>query len=208
MSDSTSTASVFKSRNILLDLLKRQGFDISNYENSSINEVDLLIKNKQLDLLLNNNENNKVYVKYHLDKTMRPQFIHDLITDLFDLEEILTKNDYLIVVVKDEVNDTMQRLLIELFANQNIYIVLFPLARLQYNVLEHSMVPPHKRMSMDEKNNIMKKFMIENNNQFPQISRFDPAALAIGLRPGEICEIKRSSKLEIISNYYRYCVNV
>ena len=33
-------------------------------------------------------------------------------------------------------------------------------------------------MSMDEKTNIMKKFMIEKNNQFPQISRFDPAALA------------------------------
>ena len=206
--DSSNTAQVYKARNILLSLLSKQGYDVSDYENSSVNEIDILIKNKQLDLLLKNEKNEKVYVKYHLEKTLRPQFIHDLVNDLYDLDNVLTKSDYLIVVVKDEINETMQRLLVELYANDNIFVVLFPLARLQYNVLEHSMVPPHKRLTEDEKKNIITKYKINNMEQFPQISRFDPPALAIGLRPGEICEIKRSSKLEIISYYYRYCVNI
>ena len=205
--DSSNTAQVYKARNILLSLLSKQGYDVSDYENSSINEIDILIKSKQLDLLLNNEKNEKVYVKYHLEKTLRPQFIHDLVNDLYDLDTVLTKSDYLIVVVKDEINETMQRLLVELYANDNIFVVLFPLARLQYNVLNHSMVPPHKRLTEDEKKNIITKYKINKMDQFPQISRFDPPALAIGLRPGEICEIKRSSKLEIISYYYRYCVN-
>ena len=39
----------------------------------------------------------------------------------------------------------------------------------------------------------------------PQISRYDPVAQAIGLRPGQICKITRPSKTAITSNYYRIC---
>lgn len=41
----------------------------------------------------------------------------------------------------------------------------------------------------------------------PQISRFDAAATAIFLRPGQICEIERPSVSSISKNYYRICVN-
>ena len=57
-----------------------------------------------------------------------------------------------------------------------------------------------------EKINIKKKYNIINDGQFPDISRFDPVARIIGLRPGQVCNITRSSKTAIETNYYRICI--
>ena len=52
---------------------------------------------------------------------------------------------------------------------------------------------------------VKKRYNIKEN-MFPEISRFDPVALAIGIRPGEICKIDRPSKTAIKSIYYRICI--
>jgi DNA-directed RNA polymerase subunit H (RpoH/RPB5) len=57
-----------------------------------------------------------------------------------------------------------------------------------------------------EINTIVKKYNITDKNQFPDISRFDPVARVICLRPGQICHIIRSSKTSIKTDYYRICV--
>ena len=56
-------------------------------------------------------------------------------------------------------------------------------------------------MKNSELSNIMKKYNISNITQFPDISRFDPVAQVIGLRPGQVCEITRASKTAIESLY-------
>ena len=53
---------------------------------------------------------------------------------------------------------------------------------------------------------IMNKYNIINKQLFPEISRFDPVAKVICLRPGQICHIIRPSKTAIQANYYRICV--
>jgi DNA-directed RNA polymerase subunit H (RpoH/RPB5) len=60
----------------------------------------------------------------------------------------------------------------------------------------------------DRIDEIKKKYHIDEDEQFPTISRFDPVAQAIGLRPGELCEIVRPSKTAITTLYYRMCVNM
>jgi DNA-directed RNA polymerase subunit H (RpoH/RPB5) len=42
--------------------------------------------------------------------------------------------------------------------------------------------------------------------QLPEISRFDPQALAIGLRPGQVCMFNRESATAMFYKYYRVCV--
>jgi DNA-directed RNA polymerase subunit H (RpoH/RPB5) len=44
--------------------------------------------------------------------------------------------------------------------------------------------------------------------ELPRISRFDPVAQAICIKPGEVCEIMRASRNSIVSQYYRVCVNM
>ena len=52
----------------------------------------------------------------------------------------------------------------------------------------------------------MVKYNIQNDAQFPDISRFDPVSQAICLRPGQVCEIMRPSKTAVFAPYYRLCV--
>jgi DNA-directed RNA polymerase subunit H (RpoH/RPB5) len=82
---------------------------------------------------------------------------------------------------------------------------LQPLKRLQFNILEHVLVPPHRILSKEETILVKKRYNIMEENQFPYISRFDPVAQAIGIRPGEVCEIIRPSKTAITGTYYRIC---
>lgn len=206
-SGSGNTSIVHKSRQTILEYLSNQGYNISDYENTSINEVHIMLQNKQLDMLLENDEGKKVYVKYHLAKSLRPQYIHDIIDDLFNLEQILNSEDSLVVIIKDEPNDTMVNLLKHLYADRGIFIAVFNIARLQFNILEHVMVPAHKKLTDTEIVDFKKEFNITNNSQIPEISRFDPVALAIGMRPDNICKIVRPSRIAITGDYYRICIN-
>ena len=68
------------------------------------------------------------------------------------------------------------------------------------------MVPKHSVYPDEKKAELYKKYNITKDSEIPQISRFDPVAQAIGLRPGQICEIIRSSPTSITSVFYRFCV--
>jgi DNA-directed RNA polymerase subunit H (RpoH/RPB5) len=72
--------------------------------------------------------------------------------------------------------------------------------------LDNILVPKHRILTTEEVKEIKKKFNITDKSQFPDISRFDPVAQVIGIRPGQICEITRPSKTAIQGNYYRICV--
>ena len=74
-----------------------------------------------------------------------------------------------------------------------------------YNILDHNLVPEHKIIKDEVKEEIKKKYNMKSDYEFPQISRFDPVAVAIGLRPGKVCEITRKSPTSIESKYYRLC---
>ena len=74
------------------------------------------------------------------------------------------------------------------------------------DILDHNQVPSHRILNDKEKKEIYKKYNVTNENeQLPTISRFDPVAVAIGMRPGQLCEIIRPSKTAIQTKYYRFC---
>ena len=45
-----------------------------------------------------------------------------------------------------------------------------------------------------------------DTNQLPEISRFDPQALAMCMRPGQVCKFERESSTALFYNYFRICV--
>jgi DNA-directed RNA polymerase subunit H len=151
-------------------------------------------------------EPTKIYIKYYLGKSLRPNNLQEMIDDLFTVEEVLKKTDTLLVVVRDEVNETLTNFVKHTWESEKIFIILQPLMRLQFNILEHILVPQHRVLSEAEKINIKNRYNIINDNEFPDINRFDPVAQAIGIRPGEVCEIIRPSKTAISAPYYRICI--
>jgi DNA-directed RNA polymerase subunit H (RpoH/RPB5) len=168
--------------------------------------------NKQLDMLLEKDKisetdkPSKIYIRYYLAKTLNRQNIQELIDDLFNLEEVLSKSDTLMIITKEEMNETMMNLLKHIWEQDGLMIIIQCIKRLQFNILEHTLVPSHRVLLNDELNLVKKKYNILDNNEFPLISRFDPVAQVIGIRPGEICEIIRNSKTSIKSYYYRMCI--
>jgi DNA-directed RNA polymerase subunit H len=82
---------------------------------------------------------------------------------------------------------------------------VYNLERLQFNILEHSYVPKHEIMNETQISEMKQKYNIKNDLEIPEISRFDPVAMAIGMRPGDICKIVRPSKTAITADYYRLC---
>ena len=109
------------------------------------------------------------------------------------------------IVVKDEVNETLLNLLKHIWEQDKIFIVIQNIKRLQFNILKHVLVPPHRIMKNSEVQIVRKRYNVMEDTQFPDISRFDPVAQAIGIRPGQVCEIIRPSKTAISANYYRIC---
>ena len=122
------------------------------------------------------------------------------------LSETLTKKDTLFIIIQDEPNDTLLEFITHIWENERIFIVLENIKRLQFNILQHTLVPPHTVMTESQVKQVMDKYNITDMGQFPEISRFDPVAKVIGLRPGQVCHIVRPSKTSIETNYYRICV--
>jgi DNA-directed RNA polymerase subunit H (RpoH/RPB5) len=94
-----------------------------------------------------------------------------------------------------------------LYEQEGVFVVIHNIKRLQYNVLEHSLVPQATILTDEEFNDLKVKYNIKDTSQLPEVSRFDPQSLAICLRPGQICKYTRKSVTSMEHDYYRVCVN-
>lgn len=148
----------------------------------------------------------KIYIKYHLEGKLKQTNIYEYIDDIFDVEQILSPTDELLIITKDKVNQITKDLLVNIYNNDKKNVNIYNLNDFLFNIMEHDMVPPHRILSDDEKKDIYTKYYITDDKQLPEISRFDPVALAIGLRSGDLVEITRSSPTAITTNYYRLCI--
>ncbi len=202
---------IYNARKVLINILERRGFDTTGYNNFNVNEIQSMAENDQLDMLLNSKEEDggepikKMFVKYHLTKLSNPA-VYDIIDDLFSVDDILSKKDELIIIVKDKPNVKIQQLVELIYKTDSIYFNISSVKEYMFNILDHHMVPQHRVMTNAEKENVKTKYNVVKDKEFPEISRFDPVAKVIGLRPGQLCEIIRPSPTSIKSIYYRLCI--
>ena len=66
-------------------------------------------------------------------------------------------------------------------------------------------MPKHTILTVEETQAMMTKYNIAHLDMLPNISRYDPVAMAIGMRPGQVCRIDRFSKTAVSTPYYRIC---
>ena len=209
---SSRIISIYNSRNTLLEQLEMQDYHVDDYLNFTMNEVDAMMSNDQLDMLLHHKFNGrKRYIKYYFtlkqsSKQIKKEALDGIIDDLYTIDEKLTKKDTLVVVIDDEPNDTILTRLKYLYDHDGIFVVIHNIKRLQFNILMHQLVPLMEILSEKEESEFMTKHQIKDKSQLPEISRFDPHALVVGVRPGNICRIERTSATSLTNDYYRVCV--
>jgi DNA-directed RNA polymerase subunit H (RpoH/RPB5) len=196
----------------LLTQCENLGYNVSEHKDVSNLEVDKLYTNNKLDMIVENNKKQKIYIKYSYttdkkNNTFTKKDLDNLKDELYDVENTLTKDDTLIIVVDDEPNDSLVTRMKYLYEQEGVFIVIHNIKRLQYNVLEHSLVPESTVLTDDELKDLMVKYNIRDLSQLPEVSRFDPQSLAICLRPGQVCKYTRKSVASLEHDYYRVCVN-
>lgn len=217
MSDDYNTSNflkLYKSRNNLIDMFEMQEYNVEEVSGFSTNTFHSMIKNQQLDMLIQNSKNKKqVYIKFFgfyddkKNKVLNKVLIDNMVEDLFELEELLNVNDTLMIIINSDANDTIKSHVRHLWEEKRYNIVIININNIQFNILNHSYVPKHIILTENENINFRKEYNIKNDNSIPEISRFDPVAQIICLKPNEICKIIRPSKNAVEANYYRICKN-
>lgn len=199
---------LFKSRNTLIEQLEELQYDVSEHMDFSINEIDAMNNNTQLDFTLKHNKNErKIHVKYYLtSKQINRANLDNIIEDVYHIDNILTKNDTLVLIIEDEPNETTINKIKYLYNRDGIFVVIHNINRLQYNLLNHTLVPKCTILGNSEIDELKQKYNIMDTNQLPEISRFDPQALAMCMRPGQVCKFERESATALFYDYYRICV--
>lgn len=199
---------LYKSRLTIIDQLSELNYDVTAYESFSINEIDAMNNSSQLDMLITHKLNGKkVYIKYNLNaKQLNAQTLDNVIEDLYSIDTVLTKEDTLMIITDVEPNETILTKIRYLYDHSGIFIVIHNIHRLQYNLLKHTLIPNSRILGDSEVEELKKTYNIMNLSQLPEISRFDPHALAICLRPGQVCEFTRDSATALNTKYYRVCM--
>ena len=204
---------LLKSRRIILSMLQRRGYNTDQYKNYSINEIRLMRSNDNLDMLLKKEPGMNCYVRYYIGETHKKFKSSDLQKAVYkyfedENDKVLQENDELIIITDDKLllskkySNFIGKL--ENYYAHNYFVQIFNISSLLYDVTKHSLVPEHSILSNLEKEALLKHFNIDET-KLPCISRFDPVAKFIGLRPGDVCKIKRSSYTSGDIYYYRLC---
>ncbi len=197
---------LFKSRTNILEQLQYLGYNVDDYTNFSQTDIDNMYRTNQLDMLLTNSVNGrKIYVRYALVNSIN-KMLANIIHQIFNLERILSAEDTLIIIQDEEPNETLLDTLSKTYNRNGVFVVVHNIQRLQFNILKHIKVPKYEVLSETEKEDVKRAYLISNDSQFPEISRFDPVALAICLRPGEVARITASSPTAGETIKYRICI--
>lgn len=193
---------IFKARNTICKQLEERGFDVSMYKHFSLNDISILQEKEELDIDALQPDGKRVYVKFSLQK-QRINNIQEMVEDMYTK---LEQDNDLIFILKDDINQTIKDYIKTLYYKEKKFVTIFHIRQLQFNILDHTFVPRHIVLSDHDKNEVYQKYNVKEDDMMPEISRFDPVAMSIGLRPGELCHIIRTSKTAIHSDYYRICV--
>lgn len=109
---------------------------------------------------------------------------------------------HLIIVYSESVTTCAQTYL-RSRANAHPRIETCSLDFLQFNLLQHRMVPPHRILSAQEKSRLLKEL---GDVELPKILyQIDPVAVFLGCRPGQVVEILRPSPEGFLYPAYRVC---
>ena len=215
-----NNAHIFRSRGVILDLLSRRGYDVEPYKHFSFEDIASMMsiireknmKNVQtpLDMVCKHSEEDKyIHVRYNFSTKLKISNVEKTIEAMVKEEVFKTENDELIIIIDDKISNEV------LFDNQldglykkmegKYFTQVFNLSKLVINIMEHELVPEHRIINEDEKRTLLLKFDISSLTQLPIILKTDPVAKFLGMKRGDVCEIKRPSETSGISTIYRFC---
>ena len=205
---------IYKSRKVILEMLQMRGFDTSNYDSQTKEELNILYQqhgskgNSEIDTLdIIVQGDNKIFVKYLTTSKIRNQIIVNTIDEIYE-SDILENNDVLVIITKDKATyqGTLEEHINRIFYKDGIFAQVLWLNSLLFNITEHDLVPKYRIMTIEEKKALMEKFYLDDEKNLPKILVTDPVAKFYGVRIGDLCEIEYNNETNGRNKFYRICI--
>lgn len=174
----------------LKEMLTDRKINIANLDAISKEELGIMTKaNKIFSLKVNED----ISVIYYTN----PKF------KINDLKKYLDDSKHIILIFKEKINNLNIKNIKE---NTDVFVEIFMLKELQYNISKHVLVPKHEIVdNIEEIEKILSTYQVKKN-QLPIILKTDPMARYLDVKTGDIVKITRNSPSAGEAILYRYCV--
>jgi DNA-directed RNA polymerase subunit H (RpoH/RPB5) len=207
---------IARTRPTILEILKNRGYSTEPHEQIAPEElVKLATTNTALlNLTVTKTEGSIASVEecgvlYWVDGATRHR-VEGILQKMFEVEDNPTPVDpakkELVIVLSEPFHEVFHLQAVKFWNKIKARISFLPIKNLVSNPAHHSIVPPHRKMTTQEITEIMQKHHIRSKSEFPRILyHVDMQARVLGLVPGDIVEIRRSSPTAGEYVLYRVC---
>jgi len=224
---SQSIEKVFRSYQVLLNILHERGYDTTGAEKYGPEEIRQALlatsDGRALETTLNAREGQspptptvRIYVFLTRLKQKLAGFLKSLESNgaaegQRDPEKLGSPVDpaktSVICLINEPVVAVFNQASVTVWAKRNLRLSFFFSESTQMNPLNHYLVPPHEIVPKDDHDVLMKSMYVTQKSQFPLIRYHeDPITRVIGATPGDIIKITRPSPSAGEYVVYRVCV--
>ena len=203
---------LYRSRVTILKLLAQQGYNTVPFERFSTREIELMATTKEaLDFVAETEGQEEerrfcrvMYASPRFNKTKMDEFIADL-----ELEKEQLERTEFIVMLTDDIVDAHHASSIQHWFKNKVKVRYFNIYRMTSNPLEYEgtgSLIKYEIVPQEKHSDLLKALHCTSKSQLPLIQYHkDPSARCLGLVPGDIVKITRSSANVGEAPYYRVC---
>ena len=202
------------SRCVIKEMLAIRGYDVSSLSTF----IPAITADTTLEPIKLTKDNESIEVHYNVSTTRtNHKAITSAVNSIIKTRDAKDKIKDLTIVflVCDNITPSVKEAIRILTKDLSVkgwkvFIQIFPIRQLMYNVTKHKIVPEHIRIPKSEYDKFLPEFLdslhIDSLEKLPKILDSDPVAMFIGLKPGDMCKIIRPSQSAGKHIVYRYCV--
>jgi DNA-directed RNA polymerase subunit H (RpoH/RPB5) len=212
----TTADILIRSRQTILDILDERGYDVTPYRNISPDQILTLAEGhgRALDIFVNKKEgeitavSDRAVVVYQLQDRIRPKlatFTRDIYEIPVDSNSEIKKTDDLIVILNEPYNEVFDKVALQMWQSQKARLTFFHIKQVVVHLGRHDLVPPHRKLSVEEAKELMASLNVNQKSKFPLIKHHDIQSRILGLVPGDFVEILRPSPTAGIVRFHRIC---
>jgi DNA-directed RNA polymerase subunit H (RpoH/RPB5) len=194
------TEKVLRSFQVVKEMLLDRGHDIRLLQALTDSDLEALMDNPKQTFTIEVEEG-VLSLVYYIPRFRIGEFKQRMFEKVRSAD-IVPDPQYTIFVFTEDINSQGRTNVQSAFPNNQI----FHLDELTINVTKNQLVPRHVAIrDAKEIEAILAAYNVSNAREMPAISRNDPQARYLDLKPGQLVRIERASRTACSYDYYRSC---
>jgi len=188
---------LFKVWKTLNQMMKDRGYEINKEEYKDwFSDIKDKKAMRGVFTKIDKNDGKKIitYYQYFPDQKINSDSIKNYLEVMKD-----SKVNSGIIIISGKLSQQAKQKVQDI--NKELQIEIFTVNELVVNITEHELVPKHILLSKEDKDLLLKRYKIKEN-QLPKILVTDPVARYLGLKRGDVVKIIRES--ETAGRYITY----